>query len=101
MMFGGGFIRHMVISYRNNRTLLKGNSDATYKNFDKSYITDYPVDRNKNVPTFKKASPAYRAFLRKQLHKDKEKTSRNKLLAMLISIITVAALFWIIFKFDF
>ena len=42
-MNGAGFIKDMIAVTNNNRSLLKGQDQAKYKNFDKSYITDWII----------------------------------------------------------
>jgi hypothetical protein len=60
-VYGGGFIKDMIAVTKNNRSLVKGDSSATYKSFDKSYITAYRTGKSKPV----KVVPADQKLLEK------------------------------------
>lgn len=83
-MRGAGFIKDMINVTRSNRTLLRGDDSAKYKNFDReAYLSKSRLNR---IPNFKTASPEYLAELRRQLTLDNARSARVKRSIMLLSI---------------
>ncbi len=83
-MNGAGFIKDMIAVTRNNRALLKGKSQASYQNFDKSYITDWIISRK--IPKYKIATPEYLAELRNKLAQERRQQRGRRILAATITI---------------
>ncbi|MEO9967536.1 MAG: hypothetical protein ABJF11_17195 [Reichenbachiella sp.] len=92
-MGGAGFMKDMINSTKNNRSLVKGDS-YPYGSFDKSYITGYAArkDKKKVAPHFfKKASPKYYRQLRVAMHRANRDHLRKKLI-LLFSIVAVVGI---------
>lgn len=88
-MIGAGFIKDMISSSRDNRNLLKGKNQPTYKNFDKSYITSKIISRKE--PVFKKSTPEYLIQLRQKLISENKK-ERNLRIKIFISSILLSGI---------
>lgn len=92
MSGGAGITDWARKASRNNRQLLKGGGG--YKNFDKSYITDYIISRKPLV--FKEATPEQLANFRRRLIKLRKNEIRRKIKAMIISVTIVGLLvYWV------
>lgn len=92
-MMGSGFIRQMIDSSRQNRSLLKG--EGTYTNFDKSYITDYLVKSNKRRITINKvADPEYLRQLQSRMIQDNLLRKRWRLFLLLALIMMIGTAMW-------
>lgn len=89
-MNGAGFIKDMISVNRNNRSLLKGQDSAKYKNFDTSYITDWVISRK--PLKFKKASPEYLLKLKQQLKRDRKINQFKTVIVGLIVLPVLAVL---------
>ncbi|MCV9389110.1 hypothetical protein [Reichenbachiella ulvae] len=94
-MGGEGFARWAAGTNKNNRQLLRGDGNATYKNFDKSYITDYIISRKPRV--FKEATPEYMAELHRKLQYRRKREIRRKIKAAIISVSIVGLLGFLLF----
>ena len=95
MMAGAGFMRQMIDSYKQNRSLLKGSREATYQNFDKSYITDSIISRKPLV--FKKSSPEYLEELKVELKLKRKRKLVLKMKVLIISTLVTGLLFYLVF----
>ncbi len=98
-MMGAGFIRNMIASINDNRSLLKGPDDAIFKNFD---TKSYQIKRkNRLVPTFKKASPEMLTAIKANLIADNERVAKIKRNILLISSAGAGICLVIILLFKF
>ena len=98
-MMGAGFIRNMIASSKDNRSLLKGPNDAIFQNFDtKSYQVK---KKNRIIPSFKKASPEMLAAIRQNLLAENERITKIKRNILLISSAVACAclIFILVAKF--
>ncbi len=96
MMMGAGFMKDMIASSRNNRTLLKGDKTTKYKNFDKSYITDWVISRK--PLKFKTATPEYLGQLRLKMKRQRRINILKGIVAGLVSasIVGVTAFLFLV-----
>lgn len=95
MTGGAGFSRMADGINKRNRAMLRGNGDATYKNFDKSYITDYIISRKPLL--FKEASPEYMEQLHARLVAMRKKEIRRKVKAFVVSLGIVGVIAFLLF----
>lgn len=95
MMGGAGFIKHMIAVTKENRRLLKSEGNP-YTNFDKSYITDYIINKKRKVSEklFKKASPAYYHQLRERIREENRIVRLKKMLLFMVIVLTVGLGSW-------
>lgn len=84
MTMGAGFMKDMIVSSRNNRSLLKGNKIGKYKSFDKSYISDSIISRK--PLKFKTSTPGYLRSLKEKLNRQRQINILKGLLAGLITV---------------
>ena len=96
-MNGAGFMMDATNNLRKNRSLLKGSGRGRYKNFDKSYITDYPI--TKKTIKCEKASVEQIAHWRKKLQAQLKRRKKMKLLILSVSRGVVSFLGYLLFIF--
>lgn len=100
-MTGAGSIQFITSSYTLNRSLLKRKSSDRYKNFDTSYITDYPISKKKRPSSFPTASPSYMRVLKKQLLADRTKALRKNKILFILSLAMIAIIAILLFSIHF